>query len=99
LGLRFGREDMVKRFLANRRTGCYLAVEVEGDVGGARSRRMIARDPARIPVAEITRVYGSDRDDYVTMERLVAVDALPDWRGFEQQLTRNGSKPSPRRSQ
>jgi len=33
LGLRFGRRDMVKRFLASRRTGYYLAVGAEGNVG------------------------------------------------------------------
>jgi len=58
-------------------------------------------------VAEITRVYASDRDDRATLERLVALDALPDdWRSyFVKQLAQNGSrrqssssKPSPRRS-
>jgi MOSC domain-containing protein YiiM len=83
LGLRFGREDMVKRFLASRRTGYYLAVEVEGDVGAGDRVETLARDPARIPVAEITRVYASDRDDLATIERLVALDALPeDWRRY-----------------
>jgi MOSC domain-containing protein YiiM len=90
LGLRFGREDMVKRFLASRRTGYYLAVEVEGDVGAGDRVEMLARHPARIPVAEITRVYAIDRDDVATIERLVALDALPeDWRRyFEKQLTK-----------
>ena len=88
LGLRFGREDMVKRFLASRRTGYYLAVEVEGDVGAGDRVEMLARHPARIPVAEIIRVYASDRDDLASIERLVALDALPeDWRRyFEKKL-------------
>lgn len=100
LALRFGREDIVKRFLASCRTGYYLAVEVEGEVGAGDPIELIARDPARIPVAEITRVYASDRDDWAAIERLVALDALPDdWRSyFEKQLTRNSCKPSPRRS-
>jgi MOSC domain-containing protein YiiM len=81
LGLRFGRKDMVKRFLASGRTGYYLAVEVEGDIGAGDRVETLARHPARIPVAEITRVYASDRDDLATIERLVALDALPtDWR-------------------
>ncbi len=88
LGLRFGREDMVKRFLASRRTGYYLAVEVEGDVEAGDRVERLAGHPTRIPVAEITRVYGSDRDDLATIERLVALDALPeDWRSyFEKKL-------------
>jgi MOSC domain-containing protein YiiM len=83
LGLRFGREEMVKRFLASGRTGYYLAVAVEGDVAAGDPVETVARHPARIPVAEITRVYSSDRDDVATIERLVALDALPDdWRGY-----------------
>ena len=78
-----GREDIVKRFLASRRTGYYLAVEVEGDVGAGDYVETLARHPARIPVAEIIRVYASDRDDLATIERLVALDALPDdWRSY-----------------
>ena len=92
LGLRFGREDMVKRFLASGRTGYYLAVDLEGDVGAGDRVEILARHPARIPVAEITRVFASDRDDLVTIERLVALDALPDdWRTyFEKKLLGNG---------
>jgi MOSC domain-containing protein YiiM len=83
LGLRFGRNDMPKRFLASRRSGYYLAVAMEGDVGAGDRVETLARDPARIPVAEITRVYASDRDDLATIERLVALDALPeDWRRY-----------------
>jgi MOSC domain-containing protein YiiM len=88
LGLRFGRADMVKRFLSSGRTGYYLAVETAGDVGAGDLMETIARHRARIPVAEITRVYASDRDDLAAVERLVALDALPDdWRSyFEKKL-------------
>jgi len=87
LGLRFGRRDMVKRFLASGRTGYYLAVEAEGEVGAGDRIESLALDPARIPVAEITRVYASDRDDVAAMERLIALDALPeDWRGYFEDM-------------
>jgi MOSC domain-containing protein YiiM len=91
LGIRFGRKDMVKRFLASRRTGYYLAVEAEGDVAAGDRVETLARHPARIPVAEITRVYASDRDDLATIARLVALEALPeDWRSyFEKKLAQN----------
>jgi MOSC domain-containing protein YiiM len=83
LGLRFGREDMVKRFLRSRRTGYYLAVAVEGDVASGDRVESLARHPARIPVAEITRVYVSERNDEAAIERLVALDILPDdWRRY-----------------
>src|SRR5205814_8409530 len=79
----FGRKDMTKRFLASGRTGYYLAVEAEGEVGAGDCIEPLARHPAGIAVAEITRVYASDRHDLATIERLVALDALPDdWRSY-----------------
>jgi len=91
LGLRFGREDMVKRFLASRRSGYYLAVEAEGDVAAGDRVETLAHQPARIPVAEISRVFTTDRDDIAAIERLVALDALPeDWRShFAQKLAKH----------
>jgi MOSC domain-containing protein YiiM len=92
LGLRFGRDDVVKRFLASRRTGYYLAVEKEGEVGAGDRVEIVARHLARIPVAEITRAYARDRNDLATIERLLGVDALPeDWRSyFERKLAESG---------
>jgi MOSC domain-containing protein YiiM len=99
LGLRFGREDMVKRFLAAGRTGYYFAVAAEGDVGAGDPVERLTRDAAQIAVAEITRVFASDRDDLATIERLVALEALPDdWRDyFRKQLANGGRARSPAR--
>ena len=83
LGLRFGRDDMVKRFLDAGRSGYYLAVEVEGDVGAGDAVELLARDPAQVPVGEVTRVYARDRGDVAALERLATLEALPaDWRRY-----------------
>jgi MOSC domain-containing protein YiiM len=94
LGLRFGREQMVKRFLDSRRTGYYLAVEVEGDVGADDRVEMLSRHPAGMPLTEVIRVFATDRDDVATIERLVALDALPDdWRAyFAKKLAEQGRR-------
>lgn len=93
LWLRFDREDMVKRFLASGRTGYYLAVAAEGDVGAGDRIELLAAHPAGIAVSEITRVYAADRDDLEAVERLVALDVLPgDWRSyFERKLAQHGT--------
>jgi MOSC domain-containing protein YiiM len=90
LALRFGRPDMVKRFLASGRTGYYFSVAVEGDVAAGDHGHAISCDRARVPVAEVTRVFARDPDDHLALERLVALDALPDdWRGyFDERLTK-----------
>lgn len=93
LGLRFGADDMVKRFLASGRTGFYLAVTREGKVGSGDDFEPIARDENRVPVPEITRLYVAKRyepKDVESIEKAMQVKALPEsWKGyFRERLKR-----------
>jgi MOSC domain-containing protein YiiM len=92
LGIKFGRSDILKRFLASGRTGFYFSVEREGEVGAEDKIELIERDKHNVSVADITRLYARDKNDFETMRRAVAVEALPEsWRGhFRQQLARSG---------
>jgi MOSC domain-containing protein YiiM len=93
LGLRFGRSDIVERLLHSGRTGYYLAVETEGDVGTCDRVEVLARDGERVPVGDVIRVYARDRGDVETIERLVALDALPEaWRTYFAKRTAAGSR-------
>jgi MOSC domain-containing protein YiiM len=89
LGVRFQADDMVKRFLASQRTGFYLAVTQEGQVGAHDEIRLIARDHNAVPVSEITRLYIAKKyadDDLISIRRAVRVSALPDtWKEYFQQ--------------
>jgi 3-alpha domain-containing YiiM-like protein len=50
-------------------------------------------------VSEISRVYASDRDDVATIERLVALRALPsDWQSYFEKRLAALSSPAPLRS-
>lgn len=83
LGVRFGREDMVKRFLRSGRTGFYFAVEREGEIGAGDSIVRIARGEHDITVADITRLYINDKTDLPVLRRVVELEALPeDWREY-----------------
>jgi MOSC domain-containing protein YiiM len=85
LGLKFGRADIIKRFLASRRTGFYFAVVREGTVGAGDSVRLIGREQADISVADITRLYAFERDDAKALLRAIKVEALPEsWKGYFQ---------------
>ena len=95
LGIRFQADDMVRRFLASGRTGFYLAVIREGEVGAGDAMKVIARDPNRVPVSEITRLYIAKRynnDDVASLRRALRVDALPEsWKEyFRERLQRMG---------
>lgn len=60
LAIRFGQVEMVKRFLQSRRSGFYLAVEREGDVGAGDAIERIARHERRLTVADVVALYAAD---------------------------------------
>jgi MOSC domain-containing protein YiiM len=83
LGVKFGREDIIKRFLRSGRTGFYVAVLQEGEVGAGDTADLIARDGNNITVADITRLYVSEKDNLDLLHRAVRVEALPEgWRDY-----------------
>src|SRR6266853_4458115 len=80
LGVRFGWDDMVKRFLASGRGGFYLAVTREGEVGAGDEITVVSRDEHAVPVPEITRLYVLRRwgtEDLVSLRQAMQVAALP----------------------
>jgi MOSC domain-containing protein YiiM len=93
LGIKFGRTDILKRFLASGRTGFYFSVEREGEVGAGDKLDVVGRDEHNVSVADITRLYARDKNDFETMRRAIAVEALPEsWRDhFRQQLARGAA--------
>lgn len=86
LGVRFDSDDMVKRFLASGRSGFYLAVTREGEVGAGDEIKPMARDPKAVPVSEITRLYIAKRfsyEDVASLRRALLVAALPaSWKDY-----------------
>jgi len=83
LGVRFGRDDMVKRFLRSGRTGFYLAVLREGEVTRGHPIEFAGRDDHGVTVADIAALYAHDMDNEDLLRRAVEVPALPEsWRGY-----------------
>ncbi len=86
LGLKFKRDDMVKRFLKSRRTGFYCAVSREGLVQAGDAIHYLIRDKNHVTVADITRLYAFDKADFEAMRRIIELKALPEsWRGYFRQ--------------
>jgi MOSC domain-containing protein YiiM len=86
LGVKFQSDDMVKRFFVSRRSGFYLAVTREGDVGAGDEIKVIARDANGVAVSEISRLYGEKRygeAEVTSMRRALRVGALPEsWKDY-----------------
>lgn len=82
LGIRFGRDDMVKRFLHSGRSGFYLTVVREGEVALGEGLEFAGRDDRRVTVADIAALYARDTDDENLLRRAVELPALPE--GWKQ---------------
>ena len=90
LGIRFGRTDIIKKFLASERTGFYLSVLQEGEVGAGDDIELIERDKQAVRISDITRLFARDKRNTQLLRRAIDLEALPEsWRQhFRQQLER-----------
>jgi MOSC domain-containing protein YiiM len=88
LAAKFGREDIVKRFLAGGRSGFYLKVVQEGEVGAGDAIELMSRDDHAVTVADVANLYRDGTDQVSLLQHVVQVEALPEnWRDhFQQQI-------------
>jgi MOSC domain-containing protein YiiM len=77
LNLKFGRDDMVKRFLKSRLSGIYFSVVLEGEVCVGDEIELVSRDENNVTVADIVQIYVREADDNL-VRRAVQVPALAD---------------------
>ena len=86
LGIKFGRDEMVKRFLDSGRTGTYFSVAREGEVGAGDEIVLIGRDPHGLALPDVTRLYINRRyspEDAEAALRATRLQALPEsWRSY-----------------
>jgi MOSC domain-containing protein YiiM len=83
LGLKFGREDMLKRFLRSKLTGFYFSVLKEGEVAANDPIKLLHRDEHQVKVTDITRLYHEDKYNLDLLRRVVVVEALAEvWRDY-----------------
>jgi MOSC domain-containing protein YiiM len=78
LGIRFGRKDILRRFLQSRRSGFYLAVTKTGELERGDAIEIISRDENRVTVTDIVRLWVQDKTDVETMRRALNIESLPE---------------------
>src|SRR6266576_492674 len=92
LGVRFGSDDMVKRFLASGRTGFYVAVVREGEVSAGDEMKVIAQEANAVAVSEITHLYVMKRygeAEIRAVRRALRVEELPEsWKEYFRERLR-----------
>jgi len=86
LGIRFGRADIIKRFLLSERTGFYFSVLKEGEVGVGDEFNLIEKNVSGVRVVDVTRLYSSDKHNVDLLRQAIDTKALPEsWRDYLQE--------------
>jgi MOSC domain-containing protein YiiM len=85
LAIKFGRPDIVKRFLASERTGFYFSVLREGEVGAGDTIESVERSDDGLRVSDITSLYTREKRNIGLLRRAIKVEALPEsWKSYFQ---------------
>ena len=77
LDLRFGRDDMIKRFVTSARSGFYFSVTDPGEVSMGSKVEIVGRDPTRVTVLDIMYLYLGETRDPQLLQRAMNTCSLP----------------------
>jgi len=81
LGIRFGREDMLKRFVTSGRSGFYVSIVTAGEVGRGDEIRFTHRAADSISVSDIFALKMGNVGSPGALRRAASIDGLtPSWR-------------------
>jgi MOSC domain-containing protein YiiM len=85
LGIRFGRSDILKRFLHSGRTGFYFSVAIEGEIGAGDAIELISQAEQGLSVADVVKLYTVDAKNQEMLRRATETTGLPEsWRDYFQ---------------
>ncbi len=88
LQIRFGRDDIIQRFLASGRSGFYFSVVEEGELEAGCPIEVVSRDENKVTVADVHRLYLGIETDPEVLQRALRVHALPE--GLRGSLIKRG---------
>ncbi len=80
LGIRFGRPDMVKRFWISGRSGFYLSVIEEGELGAGDIIEPAGSGPEEITVADVVRLFQGRENDPDKLRRALIAPLRGSWK-------------------
>src|SRR5438105_11495539 len=83
LAAKFQRDDILERFLRSGRSGFYFSVEQEGRVTSGDSFELLSQDRDGITIAEMNRLFVSEKYNRDLLQRALNTVSLPDeWRRY-----------------
>jgi len=90
LGVRFGRMDVIRKFMTSGRPGIYFKVLTEAEIKTGDKIKLIKRDKNNVTVKDIVTLYltRNNTDNIETMRRATKIRDLPEgWRSeFQQKI-------------
>ncbi len=78
LQIRFGRDDIIQRFLASGRSGFYFSIVEEGEVAAGSAIEVVHRDENKVTIADVNRMYLGHEPDPELARRVLRVPVLPE---------------------
>ncbi len=78
--IRLGIDDIIKRFYESGRSGFYVLVAREGEVGPGDELRLLSRDPNAVSVSDVMRLYTAKEysaQDRTLLERMLQISSFP----------------------
>jgi MOSC domain-containing protein YiiM len=84
LGVKFGRMDIIKKFLKSEKSGIYFKVIKEGEIGINDNINLIKKDNNNITIKNIVElIKKDDKENTILMEKAVKVKDLPQgWKHY-----------------
>jgi MOSC domain-containing protein YiiM len=77
LGVKFGRMDIIKKFLKSGKSGIYFKVVKEGEIGIDDPIRLIKKDNNDVTIKHLVDLVTKDKENTILMEKAVKVRDLP----------------------
>ena len=88
LQIRFGRDDIIQRFLVSGRSGFYFSIVQQGEVEAGSEIEVVSRDENQVSIADIHRLYLGVEPDPELLQRALRVPVLPE--GLRGSLGKRG---------
>lgn len=94
LGVRFGRMDVIKKFLESGKSGIYFKVIKEGEIGINDTIKLIKKDHNNVTIKNIVDMVTKEENENTTlMEKAIQVPGLPTgWKNYFLEKSSNLKK-------
>ena len=81
LGIKFGDQGIIKKFMESRRLGIYFRVIKEGNIQRGDTVNCLKEDPEKFPVQELAFLFSDDRYTIEDYHKVIRIESLEEnWR-------------------